>query len=166
MTDAPLPECPLTETDLPEFTPDEVRAQLAELTFDSVGSFDQEAAYSLGTLAAEIVRERGFALAVQVVLGEHIVYKAALGGVSADTTSWLRRKSNVALRDAQPSLLTRLEADASGTPHQIDDEFAVSGGSFPIVVDGSVVGTITASGLKDVIDHDLVVTAIRSYLAN
>lgn len=111
MTDAPLPESPLTETALPEFTPDEVRAQLAELTFDSVGSFDQEAAYSLGTLAAEIVRERGFALAVQVVLGEHIVYKAALGGVSADTTSWLRRKANVALRDAQPSLLTRLQAD-------------------------------------------------------
>ena len=30
MTDAPLPESPLTETALPEFTPDEVRAQLAD----------------------------------------------------------------------------------------------------------------------------------------
>ncbi|RKR74379.1 heme-binding protein [Frondihabitans australicus] len=148
---------------LPEFTPDEVRAQLAELQFES---FDDNAAYALGSLAAELVRERELALAVQIVIGDHIVYKSAQNGVDAGTTEWLRKKSNVAKRDAVPSLLARLVDEEAGRELLVDDEFAVSGGSFPIVVDGSVVGTITASGLKDVVDHDLVVTAIRSYLAN
>lgn len=148
---------------LPEFTPDEIRAQLAELQFDA---FDDNAAYTLGSLAAEIVRERELALAVQIVIGDHIVYKSAQNGVDAGTTEWLRKKSNVAKRDAAPSLLARLVDEEAGRDLLIDDDFAVSGGSFPIVVDGEVVGTITASGLKDVVDHDVVVTALRSYLAN
>lgn len=148
---------------LPVFTPDEVLAQLAELTFES---FDQEAAYALGSLAAEIVRERELALAVQIVIGDHIVYKAAQNGVEAGTTEWLRKKSNVAKRDQVPSLLVRLLDEEVGRELLVDDEYAVSGGSFPIVVEGEVIGTITASGLRDVIDHDVVVTAIRSYLAN
>jgi uncharacterized protein (UPF0303 family) len=148
---------------LPVFTPDEIRAQLAELAFES---FDQEAAYALGSLAAEIVRERELALAVQIVIGDHIVYKAAQNGVEEGTTEWLRKKSNVAKRDQAPSLLTRLVDEEAGRELLVDDDYAVSGGSFPIVVEGEVVGTITASGLKDVVDHDVVVTAIRSYLAN
>ncbi|ROQ40784.1 uncharacterized protein (UPF0303 family) [Frondihabitans sp. PhB188] len=151
-----------TET-LPEFTPSDVQAQLDELRFDS---FDQSDAYTLGSLAAELVRENGYALAIQVVLGDHVVYKSAQGGVSPDTDSWLRRKAAVAVRDSQPSLLTRLNDEGAGTPLLVDDTYAVSGGAFPLVVGGQVVGTITASGLKDVVDHDLVVAALRSFVAN
>lgn len=152
-----------TPDDLPAFTPAEIEAQLSELTFDA---FDQEAAYALGTLAAEIVRERGFALAVQVVIGDHIVYKAALGGVEEGTTEWLRRKSNVAKREGVPSLLVRLRHEADGTAPVEDADHAVSGGSFPIVVEGALVGTLTGSGQPDVVDHDVIVSALRSYLAN
>ncbi|ARC58338.1 hypothetical protein AS850_14730 [Frondihabitans sp. 762G35] len=151
------------DDDLPTFTAEQIEQQLAELTFDS---FDQEAAYALGTLAAEIVRERGFALAVQIVIGDHIVYKAALGDVEEGTTEWLRRKSNVARRDGVPSLLVRRRAEALGEKAAEDADHAPHGGAFPIVVDGTLVGTITGSGQPDVVDHDVVVSALRSYLAN
>lgn len=152
-----------TNDDLPTFTAADIEAQLAELTFEA---FDQEAAYALGTLAAEIVRERGFALAVQVVIGEHIVYKAALGGVEQGTTDWLRRKANTAKAQGIPSLLVRRRLEAADEPLVEDEDHASHGGAFPIVVDGEVVGTITGSGQPDVVDHDVVVSAIRSYLAN
>lgn len=152
-----------TPDDLPAFTADQIEAQLDELVFES---FDQEAAYALGTLAAEIVRERGFALAVQVVIGDHIVYKAALGGVEQGTTDWLRRKANVAVEAGVPSLLVRRRAEARGEEPFEDADHASHGGAFPILVDGEVVGTITGSGQPDVVDHDVVVSALRSYLAN
>lgn len=150
-------------TILPVFSIADIESQLAELRFDS---FDQEAAYALGTLAAEIVRERELTLAVQIVLGDHIVYKAALGDVPEGTTSWLRRKSNVAKREGTASLLVRLREEEAGHELELNDEFAVSGGSFPLVVDGEIVGTITGSGEPDVVDHDVVTSALRSYLAN
>ncbi|AMM20671.1 hypothetical protein AX769_11625 [Frondihabitans sp. PAMC 28766] len=145
------------------FTLDDIDAQLDELQFET---FDQEAAYALGTLAAEIVRERELALAVQIVIGDHIVYKAALGGVEEQTTSWLRRKSNVAKREKTASLAVRLREEAAGNELEINDEFAVSGGSFPLIVGGEIIGTITGSGEPDVVDHDVVTSALRSYLAN
>jgi uncharacterized protein (UPF0303 family) len=148
---------------LPVFTLDDIAAQLAELTLET---FDQEAAYALGTLAAEIVRERELSMAVQIVIGDHIVYKAALGGVDESTTSWLRRKSNIAKREGTASLAVRLREEAAGRELELSDDFAVSGGSFPLIVAGEIVGTITGSGEADVIDHDVVTTALRSYLAN
>lgn len=148
---------------LPVFTLDDIAAQLSELAFDS---FDQESAYALGTLAAEIIRERELTMAVQIVIGDHIVYKAALGDVPEDTTSWLRRKSNVAKREGTASLAVRLREEAAGNELELSDDFAVSGGSFPLIVAGEIVGTITGSGEPDVVDHDVVTTALRSYLAN
>jgi uncharacterized protein (UPF0303 family) len=156
-----------TPDDLPTFTIDQLEADAQALVFDS---FDQDSAYALGTLAAELIRERELQLAVQIVIGDHIVYKAALGEVGEGTTDWLRRKSNVAKLEGVPSLLVRLRHEAEGTTFAdrgLDEaEFAGHGGSFPIVVDGTLVGTITASGEPDVVDHDVVVTALRSYLAN
>lgn len=148
---------------LPAFTIADITAQLAELQFET---FDQEAAYALGTLAAELIRERELSMAVQIVIGDHIVYKAALGGVEEGTTHWLRRKSNVAKRENTASLLARLRDEEAGRELELTDDFAVSGGSFPIVVAGELVGTITGSGEPDVVDHDVVTTALRSYLAN
>ncbi|MCU1528113.1 MAG: hypothetical protein JWP75_1876 [Frondihabitans sp.] len=157
----------MTSDELPTFTPDEIESDLAALAFDS---FDQEAAYALGTLAAELVRERELTLSVQIVIGDHIVYKAALGGVPEGTTEWLRRKSNVAKAEGVPSLLVRLREESGDTRFSdkgLDEaDHAVSGGSFPIVVDGDVVGTLTLSGEPDVVDHSIAVAALRSYLAN
>ncbi|GAA4684608.1 heme-binding protein [Frondihabitans cladoniiphilus] len=156
--------------DLPTYSIAQLEQELADLRFDDIGVVDQSAAYALGTLAAEIIREREVALAVQVVLGDHIVYKAALGGVPQGTTDWLRRKANVTKRDRLPSLLVRLRLEESGrTAEQLgwnDRDFAAYGGSFPILVGGELVGTITTSGAADVVDHEVVVAAVRSYLFN
>lgn len=153
--------------ELPTFTIDQIENDFADLAFES---FDQEAAYALGTLAAEIIRERELTLSAQIVLGDHIVYKAALGGVPEGTTEWLRRKSNVAKAEGVPSLLVRLreeDGDTRFSDKGLDEaDHAVSGGSFPIVVEGEVVATLTLSGEPDVVDHEVATAAVRSYLGN
>jgi len=153
----------MTTDQLPEFTADEIRDQLAALQLETL---DQSVAYALGGLAAEIVRENGYAMAVQIVIGDYVAFKVAQGEVSTETDSWLRRKAAVAVRDARPSLLTRLLDGTDPSAPVVDDTYAASGGSFPLIVAGAVVGTITASGAPDVVDHDVVTTALRSYLAN
>ncbi|WP_164479058.1 heme-degrading domain-containing protein [Nakamurella antarctica] len=150
---------------LPTFTVEELESEVRELTFSK---FDQADAYRLGTIAAEMIAARGYSLAVQIVIGEQVVFKAALGGVSDATDSWLRRKAALARLDGVSSLLVRLRNEAAGT--SFDDrglpkaEFAAHGGAFPIRVDGAVVGTLTASGLEDVVDHQVVAAAIRQFL--
>jgi uncharacterized protein (UPF0303 family) len=38
------------------------------------------------------------------------------------------------------------------------------GGSFPIYVDGAIVGTFTMSGEPDVVDHEVAAEALRRYI--
>ncbi|BDI22513.1 heme-degrading domain-containing protein [Herbiconiux sp. L3-i23] len=156
----------MTDDALPVFTIESLEPQLALLR---LRSFDQDDAYALGTIAAEMIRDRGLVMAVQIVIGEHVVYKAALNGVSGDTADWLRRKSNTAKRRGEPSLLVRRRLEAEG--HTLADggldeaDFAAHGGAVPIFVDDELVATITTSGEPDVIDHEVAIAAAMEFVA-
>jgi len=149
--------------EIPVFTLEDLEATKSDLHF---ARFDQADAYALGTTAAAIITERKAPLAVAVRIGDHQVFKAALGGVSRDTDGWLRRKAATAERFGVSSLLVRRRIEAG----QLDDSeldeatYASHGGSYPIIVAGTVVGSITISGLEDVVDHDVAVRAIRASL--
>ncbi len=149
--------------ELPQFTLDELEATKDDLTFDH---FDQTDAFGLGTAAAAIIVDRRAPLAVAVRIGDHTVFKAALGGVSPDTDSWLRRKAATAEKFGVSSLLVRRRVEAGVLDDSELDEatYARHGGSYPIVVEGRVLGSITISGLEDVVDHDVAVRAIRTHL--
>jgi uncharacterized protein (UPF0303 family) len=142
----------------------EIERQEAELIFES---FDQETAFELGTAAVAAMRTDGTPMAVQIVVGDHIVFKATTGGVSADTDPWLAGKAAAATLFESSTLRVRLRKDAD--PSIVDgideDTYRTHGGSFPLRVrDRGIVGTITVSGATDTVDHAIAVSALTSVL--
>jgi uncharacterized protein (UPF0303 family) len=135
------------------------------LEFDT---FDQGTAWQLGTAAVEIIRERGLVLAVQIVIGDHVVFKAAVNGVDQDTDPWLAGKAAAAVHFESSTLRVRLrnDIDPSVTADIDTDVLRPHGGAVPIRVTGKgIVGTITLSGEPDTVDHEVAVAAIQRALA-
>lgn len=131
--------------------------------------FTNDDAYDLGTIAAELIREWDLKLAVDIVIGDHHVYRAKLKHSDKDSDGWLLKKAAVARDFGESSLLVRFRHDDAGTRFadlEVDhDSYAAYGGAVPIRVGGQVAATITTSGEADVVDHEVAVEAIRRYLA-
>lgn len=150
---------------LPVYTVD---ALTSERPFDS-DTFTQEDAVALGLLAAEYIRTNGYNLAVRVGLHGDVVFLAKLGSTGPGNDSWLHGKAAVAERFGEASLLVRRRHEEAGTPFtsrtDVDhDLLRAHGGSLPITVRGALVGTITTSGEKDVIDHQVTRRIVDAYL--
>jgi uncharacterized protein (UPF0303 family) len=143
---------------------EEIEQLERELVFDE---FDQNVAYRLGTAAVEAIRADGTPMVVQIVIADHIVFKAAIGGVSDDTDAWLAGKAAAALHFESSTLRVRLrkDADPSIVEGIDEDRYRTHGGAFPIRVRSKgIVGTITVSGAVDTVDHAIAVTALRATL--
>lgn len=149
----------------PEYTVEDVeRAGRIELPH-----FTKEDAFELGTIAAGVIREWGVNLAVDIVIGEDLVYRAKLGTTGKGNDEWLAGKAAVARHFGESSLLVRLRQEQTGVPFtnlDLDHEtLKAHGGSIPLRVDDEIVGTITMSGEPDVIDHETATEAVARYLA-
>jgi len=154
-----------TMPDLPTFTAAEVEAQ----PVIDLATFSNDDAVDLGQIAVEVIRERGLNLAVRVVLHDDIVFQAKLKSTGVGNDSWLASKAAVVARFGEPSLLVKLRHEEAGTPFtertDIDhDVLKAHGGSFPIKVNGELVGTITTSGEPDAVDHATTAEAVRRFL--
>ena len=151
---------------LPEYTVAELEAAgRADLEH-----FSKEDAFELGTIAAEVIREWGVSLAVDIVIGDDLVYRAKLGNTGAGNDPWLAGKAAVVRHFGDSSLLVKLRQEAAGVPFtdlDLDhDTMKAHGGSLPLYVRGELVGTITMSGEPDVIDHETCSEALGRYLAH
>jgi uncharacterized protein (UPF0303 family) len=122
-------------TDTPP-TVAELAAEEAELQFDN---FSNDDAWALGTALAESARRQGAPVAIDISRNGHQLFHAALPG---------RR--------------TTFEEATGLDPRQ----YAAHGGGYPILVRGvGPVGVVVVSGLPQLDDHRMVVTAIRAHLA-
>jgi uncharacterized protein (UPF0303 family) len=144
-----------------ETTLEALEAQNEQFQFEH---FDQSTAWALGSAAVDVITERGLSLAVQIVLNDHVVFKAAMGGVDKDTDAWLAGKALTARHFDAASLLIRFRKDAD--PSFLDgldqEVYKTHGGSVPIRVAGvGTVGTITCSGEPDLVDHAVAIEALR-----
>jgi uncharacterized protein (UPF0303 family) len=152
-------------TALPEFSLDELEAQPV---FD-VASFDRKDAFVLGTIAGDLIVELNLSLAVDIVLGDELVYRARFRETSSGNDEWLAGKAAVATHFSAPSLLVRRRQEATGVPFtdlDLDhDRLKAHGGAIPIFVSGELAGTITMSGEPDVVDHATGAEAVARYRA-
>lgn len=127
-------------------------------------------AVSLGLVAIAVIREWDLSLAVDIVLGEDLVFRAKLKDTGPANDSWLAGKAAVVRHFGQPSLQVRLQHAEAGTRFEDLAEFdheiyKAHGGSIPLRVEGEIVGTITTSGEPDAVDHETSAEAIRRYLS-
>ena len=153
-------------TDLPVFTVASLEADLTALVLPSL---DNDIAVDLGLVAVEVIRERDLNLAVQVVVGDEVAFRANLKGTGSSNDEWLAGKATVAVAFREPSLLVKLRNEDAGTTLQEQgydfETYRAHGGSIPIIVGDEVAGTITMSGEPDVIDHQACAETVRRYLA-
>ena len=152
---------------LPVFTIEELEQQ-EELEFPS---FSTEAAFDLGLIAGWLIRERELNLCVDIMIGDDLVFRTKLRDTGTGNNPWLAGKAAVVREFGCSSLLVKERHLFAGTPFEsldgIDHQaLKAHGGSFPIRVNGELVGTITMSGEPDVIDHDTAVEAVRRFLRN
>ncbi|MFD3520582.1 heme-degrading domain-containing protein [Streptomyces sp. NPDC058653] len=145
-------------------TVDELEAQEARLVLPR---FSYDDAWALGSLLAELSREREAPVAIDIRRGTQQLFHCALPGSSADNDAWIDRKRRVVERYGSSSFLVGTRFRAKGSTFEdssrLDpDLYAAHGGSFPIAVEGTgVVGTVTVSGLPQEEDHALVVEALE-----
>lgn len=131
--------------------------------------FDYDIAWRLGCLMREAAL--GLPAAITVAHGTDVVFSALMPGATCDNSDWAARKRAVAHRFHRSSLAMRLEAEAQGYDFNARfllpaTAFIASGGGVPLILKGgTLIGTIGVSGLPDVEDHRLAVTAIRQLLA-
>lgn len=152
---------------LPEYTAADLE-YLNELELPSLSNDD---AVALGLSAVEVIREWGLSLAVDIVVGDDLVFRAKFKSTNAGNDPWLAGKAATAMRFGEPSLLVKLRHLEAGTPfadrEDIDHEtFKAHGGSIPLRVAGAILGTITMSGEPDAIDHEAAAEALSRYLSD
>lgn len=152
---------PPMSDDVPTFTVEDLESvETARLS-----SFTNADAVTLGIIATNVIIERGRNLAVDVVIGDDLVYRAKLGTTGPDNDQWLAGKAVTARAFGEPSLLVRRRTE-TGAELELNDNMKVYGGSIPIFVGDDLVATITMSGEPDHIDHATCAEAVERYLAS
>lgn len=150
-------------SELPVITLTELEAEPAF----RVEAFGNDDAVRLGMLGAEVIRERGANLAVEVVVRGDLAFRARLGTTGPANDEWLRGKALVALHYGVPSLLVRrrlAEAGRTVADDGLDETYRAHGGSIPILLGHAAIGAITMSGEPDVLDHSAACEAVRRFL--
>jgi uncharacterized protein (UPF0303 family) len=149
-------------TDFPtlaELAAEEEELQLARFTNDD--------AWTLGTALVTRARAEQLPVAVEVSRHSHQLFHAALTGATPDNDSWIQRKARVVHRFGHSSLYVGQRSREAGSTFEeqfgLDPQlFAAHGGGFPLIVrDVGPIGVVVVSGLPQVEDHRMVVTALR-----
>ena len=133
--------------------------------------FDNEIAVKLGNFASAIGLERNLPIAIQIQMGEWVVFKAALPGSKPENDGWIKRKSNVVLLKHHSTMYERVKAEEEGADWHKDNgvedaTHAIHGGGFPIYTDAGFVGVLLISGLPQVEDHLLAVEVLSKFKSN
>ena len=134
-------------------------------------SLDLVGALEIGEIAKSIAVLRKLPLAIQVRLGDWIIYHASLPGSTSENHWWIDRKARVVLLKHHSTLFERVSAEERGIDwhkeNNVEDEtHAIHGGGLPLITkDDGFIGVLLISGLPQVEDHLLGVEVLTEFLA-
>ena len=128
-------------------------------------------AVEIGQIATEIGIERKLPIAVEVRIGDWIIYHASLPGSTPENDWWLSRKARTVKLKQHSTMYERVSAEERRVDwHEennlLDETHAIHGGGLPLITksDGFV-GVLLISGLPQVQDHLLGVEVLTEFLA-
>jgi uncharacterized protein (UPF0303 family) len=145
----------------------DLAAEEEELQFSS---FTNDDAWELGTALRELARRRAAPVAIDIRRNSHQLFRAALPGATPDNDAWIERKQRVVHRFGHSTLHVRQSFIERGTTFEeqsgLDPQrYAAHGGGFPVLVRSvGPVGVLVVSGLPQLEDHRLIVSALRAHL--
>jgi uncharacterized protein (UPF0303 family) len=128
-------------------------------------------AIEIGEIAKQLGEWRELPIAVEVRIGDWIIYHASLPGSIVENQWWIDRKARVVLLKQHSTLFERVSAQERGVDwHQennlLDETHAIHGGGLPLITKGEgFVGVLLISGLPQVEDHLFGVEVLTEFLA-
>ena len=134
-------------------------------------ALDVADAVEIGEIAKSFGVMRGLPIAVEVRIGDWIIYHASLPGSTAENQWWIDRKARVVMLKQHSTMYERVLAQERGIDwhkenNLLDETHAIHGGGLPLITkDDGFVGILLISGLPQVEDHLLGVEVLTDFLA-
>ena len=134
-------------------------------------NLDIASAIEIGEIAKSFGVIRDLPIAVEVRLGDWIVYHVSLPGSTVENQWWIDRKARVVTLKKHSTMFERVSAEERGVDwhkenNLLDETHAIHGGGLPLITkDDGFVGVLLISGLPQVEDHLLGVEVLTEFLA-
>jgi uncharacterized protein (UPF0303 family) len=127
-------------------------------------------AVEIGEIATTLGNQREVPLAIQVRIGDWIVFHASLQGSKPENDWWINRKVAVVMLKQHSTMYESVFAEERGVDwhkeNNLQDEtHAIHGGAFPLITDEGFKGILIISGLPQVEDHLFAVEVLTEFLA-
>ena len=128
-------------------------------------------ALEIGQIVTAFGVEQGLPIAVEVRIGDWIIYHASLPGSTVENQGWIDRKARVVMLKHHSTLYERVSAEERGVDwhkenNLLEETHAIHGGGLPLITKGEgFVGVLLVSGLPQVEDHLLGVEVLTEFLA-
>ena len=134
-------------------------------------SLDLAGALEIGEIAKSLGMARNLPIALEVRLGDRIIYHASLPGSKPENDWWMSRKARVVMLKHHSTMYERVSAEERGVDwhkenNLLDETHAIHGGGLPLITrNEGFVGVLLISGLPQVEDHLLGVKVLTEFLA-
>jgi uncharacterized protein (UPF0303 family) len=143
---------------------------LAEESLLKLSTLSNKEAIEIGEIATDLGRERKLPIAIEVRIGDWIIYHASLEGSKPENDWWIRRKAVVVNLKQHSTMYERVSAEERGvdwhSENNLPDEtHAIHGGAIPLITNEGFKGILIISGLPQVEDHLLAVEVLTEFLA-
>ena len=144
---------------------------LAEEQLLLLPTLDKRDCIEIGQIATELATSQSLPVAIQVRLGDQIIYHAALPGSTTENDWWINRKARVVRLKQHSTMYERVLAQEQGIDwhkenNLLDETHAIHGGGLALKTkDQGFLGTLLISGLPHVEDHLLGVAVLTEFLA-
>jgi uncharacterized protein (UPF0303 family) len=128
-------------------------------------------ALEIGEIGKSIGILKQLPIAIEVRLGNWIIFHASLPGSTMENQWWIDRKARVVLLKQHSTLYERVSAQERGIDWFIENNLsvethAIHGGGLPLITEkDGFVGVLLISGLPQVEDHLLGVEVLTEFLA-
>jgi uncharacterized protein (UPF0303 family) len=128
-------------------------------------------ALEIGEIAKSLGVARNLPIAIEVRLGDWIIYHISLPGSKPENDWWISRKARVVKLKQHSTMYERVNTEERGVDwhkenHLLDETHAIHGGGLPLITKNEgFVGTLLISGLPQVEDHLLGVEVLTEFLA-
>jgi len=127
-------------------------------------------ALDIGEVATTLGKQKSLPIAIEVRIGDWIVFHASLEGSKPENDWWIKRKAAVVLLKQHSTMFERVfaeerEVDWHKENNLKDETHAIHGGGIPLITDEGFKGILLISGLPQVEDHLFAVEVLTEYLA-
>jgi uncharacterized protein (UPF0303 family) len=127
-------------------------------------------ALEIGEIATALGKQRKLPIAIEVRIGEWIVFHASIEGSKPEHDWGIARKSRVVILKQHSTMYERVLAEELGLDwhkenNLVDETHAIHGGAVPLITPTGFAGILIISGLPQVDDHLFAVEVLTEFLA-